>query len=71
MYSAGSFIRFFGMCNPCGNGIEVIIQLLVFLLYIGIDSFTYKANDGSINTNSATVTITVQSLPKKQIWFFA
>ncbi len=29
--------------------------------YVGTDSFTYRANDGSLNSNTATVTITVAS----------
>src|SRR5207249_1942010 len=30
--------------------------------YNGADSFTYKANDGTLNSNVATVTITVTSV---------
>ncbi|MDB5738993.1 MAG: outer rane adhesin like protein [Alphaproteobacteria bacterium] len=31
--------------------------------YVGGDSFTYKANDGSLNSNTATVTLTVTANP--------
>ncbi len=31
--------------------------------YVGVDSFTYVANDGSSNSNEATVSITVNSVP--------
>jgi hypothetical protein len=32
----------------------------------GSDSFTYKANDGSLDSNVATVTITVNSVPPRK-----
>jgi hypothetical protein len=31
--------------------------------YSGPDSFTYKANDGTVDSNTATVSITVNSVP--------
>ena len=30
--------------------------------YVGVDSFTYKANDGTLDSNVATVTVTVKTL---------
>ncbi|MBI4495208.1 MAG: tandem-95 repeat protein, partial [Chloroflexi bacterium] len=31
--------------------------------YVGVDSFTYKANNGNLDSNVATVTITINNLP--------
>ena len=33
--------------------------------YDGTDSFTYRANDGTLNSNAATVTITVTAPPNQ------
>ncbi len=34
----------------------------------GADSFTYRCNDGSLNSNTATVTITVNSVDDATVW---
>jgi len=36
--------------------------------YVGPDSFTFKANDGTADSNTATVSITVQDTPTGVLW---
>ncbi|HEY5670620.1 MAG TPA: Ig-like domain-containing protein, partial [Anaerolineales bacterium] len=53
--------------NP-SNGILVLNKSGSFSYtpnegFVGTDSFTYKANDGTVNSNTAMVTITVTPLP--------
>jgi len=36
--------------------------------FVGTDSFTYKANDGQLDSNTATVTITVQAVAQADVF---
>ena len=39
--------------------------------YVGSDSFTYQANDGTVNSNVATVSLTVTNPPVQGYWLLA